>query len=618
MRLSARVACVAALLLAASMARAESLLPPERVPLDSLAAFKPTRGNWVVAGGLAGDPRHDKALAAAPGTGVLVNNPRTGAPNDALVTTWEHGDIDVDLDFLIPPGSNSGVYLQGRYEVQILDSTGVKVPLFSDAGGIYQRWDDSRGPGRSGYEGHAPKANASRAPGLWQHLRIEFRAPRFDASGKKIANARFVKVELNGYLVQEDVEVTGPTRGPFFPEEAATGPLAIQADHGAIALRNLTFKRYGSAAPQLQEARVKYYAGPKLTFSDYAQGAPAREAALEHLADAVQRSDERGVAVVTGRFVAPTAGAYEFGSDVLGSVRVSVDGQTVVTPGFIGQQAGTVVLTAGAHDLKMEYAHTNPWGLRGGGLRLQVEGPGIATQWLLPPKERAPEREISIPIEPEGGRVRMQRTFVPLEKSRRMYATFVGSPVGVHYAYDFEQASIIGVWRGGFFEGRDLWHERAEDQQAHATGPGFWIEGRPLIFQFGDHDKFWPTEPPQPSESRGYRLEADGQPVFRYFFSGITVEDRIAALPDGSGLNRKLVFGGKSYGRDTWALLAEGSAITAQPDGSGYIVGDREYYLDWPKDSPGQPLLRREGDRVQLLLRLPESGTREYTYNLLW
>jgi hypothetical protein len=143
-------------------------------------------------------------------------------------------------------------------------------------------------------------------------------------------------------------------------------------------------------------------------------------------------------------------------------------------------------------------------------------------------------------------------------------------------------------------------------------------EGRPLLVQFGDHDSFWPTQPPQPSESRGYRLEADGQPVFRYAFAGITAEDRIAALPDGSGLNRKLTFGGKSYGRETWALLAESSTITLQPGGGGYIVGDREYYLDWPKDSPGQPLLRREGDRVQLLLRVPESGVRELSYNLVW
>ncbi len=612
-----RVTCLALSLLAAPLALADSLLPAEPVSLETLGAFRPVTNNWKLAGGLGGDLRHSRDSAPLPGTGVVVSNPVEGGKNDQLFTAWEHGDLDLEVDFLLGPQTNSGIYLQGRYEVQLFDSAGVKVTTFADSGGIYQRWDPARGMGREGFDGHAPQANASRAAGLWQHVEIQFRAPRFDAKGVKTANARFVKVVLNGYTVQENVEVTGPTRAAPYTDEKPLGPVMFQSNHGPVALRNLTIKRYAAAVPQLQDARLKYYAGQKIGLDDYAQEKPKREAALEHLADAIQRSDERGVAVVTGRFVAPAAGTYGFGTDILGPVRVSLDGQPVVTPGFAGQQSGTVQLAAGEHDWKMEYLHPNQWSLRGGGLRLRVEGPGIAEQWLLPSKERPPAREISIPIEPEGGRVRLQRTFVALEHSRRMYACFVGSPAGVHYAYDIEQAAIIGVWRGGFFEGRDLWHERAEDQQAHPTGPGFLIEGRPLLFQFGDHDNFWPTQPPQPSESRGYRLEADGQPVFRYSFAGITAEDRIAALADGSGLSRKLVFGGKSYGRETWALLAEGSTITQQP-GGGYIVGDREYYLDWPKDSPGQPVLRHEGNRVQLLVRVPESGVREFSYNLVW
>ena len=617
MRLSSRVACVALLLLAASVGRAESLLPPESVPLDSLAAFRPTRGNWVVAGGLAGDPRRDQVLAAAPGTGVLVNNPRPGAPNDALATTWEHGDIDVDLDFLVPPGANSGVYLQGRYEVQILDSAGVKVPLFSDCGGIYQRWDEARGPGRSGYEGHAPKANASRAPGLWQHLHIEFRAPRFDAHGVKTAHARFVKVELNGYLVQENVEVTGPTRASPFTDEKPTGPLLVQGDHGAIALRHVAVKRYGSAVPEAQDLQLKYYAGAEFDFDNYAPATPTRTGALEHFSDAVTLSDERGVAVVTGTFVAPVAGDYEF-RPVAGPARLFLDGQVAVHPGVSSPQAGVVTLTAGAHPFKLEYRHQGSWAVHAGGLRLWVEGPGIVAQPLRPAaKPAASRRTVTIPVEVKD-RVLLQRTFVALEHSRRMYACIVGSPAGVNYAYDIESAALIGVWKGGFFEGRDLWHERAEDQEAHPTGPGFSIEGRPLLFQFGAHDDFWPVQPPQPSASLGYRLEADGQPVFKYTFSGVVAEDRIAALPDGTGLTRTLTFSGKPRDRDMWALLAEGPAITPQPGGNGYVIGERQYYLDWPKDSPLQPVLRREGDRVQLLVKVPVTGARELTYNLLW
>lgn len=618
MRYLPRAASTLLTLTVASLACAESLLPPEHVSLESLTAFRPVAANWHPAGGLAGDPRLERNLVPAPGTGVLVNDhvPGQPGPQGPLVTAWEHGDLDLELDYLIPPGSNSGVYLQGRYEVQIFDSWGVKVPTSSDNGGIYERWDDARGPGRAGYEGHAPKANASRAPGLWQHLAIEFRAPRFDAKGGKVANARFLKVTLNGFVVQQDVEVTGPTRSALFADEQPAGPLMIQGDHGPIAIRNLAVKRYGAAVPGLPGLHVSYFAGAKVDLDHYADQKVTREATIARLNDAVLKSDDRGVALITGTFTAPTAGDYAFRAQIAGPVRLGVDGREVFGPSPSSPQAGTVSLAAGPHALQLVYQHLGSWALRGGGLKLFVEGPGIAEVPLLPAGPGAAgEKEVSIPVEPTD-RILLQRTFVTLEKSRRVYACVVGSPQGVHYAYDLEQAALIGVWRGGFFEGRDLWVERAEDQEARPTGPGFPIEGRPLLFQFGDHDAHWPAQAPLNSASRGYRLEANGQPVFAYSFSGVNVEDRIAPLADGSGLTRTLRFSGKPREREAWALLAEAGAITAVP--GGYVIGDRAWYLDWPKDSAVHPVLRREGDRVQLLVKVTGFGPGELTYNLVW
>src|SRR5438552_231485 len=102
--------CAALALVASASAFAQSALPPEPVRLDSLAAFKPVTANWKIAGGIGGDPRHEKTLVAVEGTGVIVNNPVEGARGH-LLTAWEHGDLELDLDFLLPPGSNSGVYL---------------------------------------------------------------------------------------------------------------------------------------------------------------------------------------------------------------------------------------------------------------------------------------------------------------------------------------------------------------------------------------------------------------------------------------------------------------------------------------------------------------------------
>jgi hypothetical protein len=72
-------------------------------------------------------------------------------------------------------------------------------------------------------------------------LEVVFRAPRFDQQGSKIGNARFVKVVLNGQIIHEDVEVTGPTRAATFENdpEAKKGPLMLQGDHGPVAYRNI-------------------------------------------------------------------------------------------------------------------------------------------------------------------------------------------------------------------------------------------------------------------------------------------------------------------------------------------------------------------------------------------
>ncbi len=164
--------------------------------------------------------------------GTILNGP-AGRTVD-LVTDRKLGDVELYLEFMVPKGSNSGVYLQGMYEVQVFDSWGVPQPTSSDCGGIYHRWIDNKGVG-----GSAPMVNASRRPGEWQSFQIWFRAPRFDASGKKVENARFIRVLHNGLLVQKEVEVDGPTRAAMEIPEAPLNPLMLQGDHGPVAYRNI-------------------------------------------------------------------------------------------------------------------------------------------------------------------------------------------------------------------------------------------------------------------------------------------------------------------------------------------------------------------------------------------
>jgi hypothetical protein len=176
-------------------------------------------------------------LRGVGGPGATILNGQNGRTVN-LVSDLKFGDIELYLEFLIPKGSNSGIYLHGLYEVQIFDSYGSSEPVkTSDGGAIYHRWIDNQGVG-----GSAPSRNASRRPGEWQSYQIWFRAPRFDSGSRKIENARFVRVLYNGLSVQREVEVDGPTRAAMEIPEAAENPLMIQGDHGPVALRNLYWR----------------------------------------------------------------------------------------------------------------------------------------------------------------------------------------------------------------------------------------------------------------------------------------------------------------------------------------------------------------------------------------
>ncbi len=142
-----------------------------------------------------------------------------------LFTEDKFGDCTLELEFMVPKGSNSGIYLMGVYEVQILDSYGKKKVGPGDLGGLYQT--------------AAPTLNAAKKPGEWQKFVIEFQAPRFK-DGKKIDNAKFVKVTLNDQVIHENIEMKkGPTPGGLSNKESATGPLLFQGDHGPVAFRNI-------------------------------------------------------------------------------------------------------------------------------------------------------------------------------------------------------------------------------------------------------------------------------------------------------------------------------------------------------------------------------------------
>lgn len=134
------------------------------------------------------------------------------------------GDFKLHLEFWLPnlppdvtgqARANSGIYLQDRYELQVLDSFGDTTPANNECGAIYLKL--------------APSVNAATAPQTWQTYEITFRAARFNNSGVKTENAR-VTVMWNGVTIHNNAMIDGPT-GAGAPEGPSAGPIRLQ-DHG--------------------------------------------------------------------------------------------------------------------------------------------------------------------------------------------------------------------------------------------------------------------------------------------------------------------------------------------------------------------------------------------------
>lgn len=198
---------------------------------------------WTVAGDAELDPKNPRKLLPRPGEGVIV--PRDGGRAPNLVSKGRYGDVELEVEFLVPRGSNSGVKLIGHYEIQIFDSYGRKTATATDCGGIYPR-AELQPTYHYLDKGTPPRVNAARPAGEWQTLRIVFQAPRFDAAGKKTANAKFVHVVLNGQTIHENVELECPTGANWrLSKEVPTGPILLQGDHGPVAFRNIRVRPWG-------------------------------------------------------------------------------------------------------------------------------------------------------------------------------------------------------------------------------------------------------------------------------------------------------------------------------------------------------------------------------------
>lgn len=195
------------------------MTPP---PAGAIALFDGTQAsldsNWTY--------RDGKPAGWVVGDGIMTSK------HMDIITREKFGDFTLHVEWNEPQmpaevkgqaRGNSGVYLQGRYEIQVLDSFGVDAKS-DDCGAIYNQ--------------KAPDVNACLPPGQWQSYDITFKAAKFDNAGKKISKA-VVTVIQNGKKIQDNVEIDRTTGGELMKESADPGPIMLQYHHNSVRFRNV-------------------------------------------------------------------------------------------------------------------------------------------------------------------------------------------------------------------------------------------------------------------------------------------------------------------------------------------------------------------------------------------
>ena len=571
-------------------------LQAQTVKLSDLSAFNAPASSWKLAGNVFADLQQNGVLKLSSGTGILVNSPDKKNPGKDLLTLTQHGDADLEFDYLLAKGANSGVYLQGRYEVQLLDSWGVVKTSAADNGGIYERWNEAKPEGQQGFDGHAPRQNVSKAPGLWQHIKISFRAPRFDAGGNKVDNAKILQVELNKIIVQENVELSGPTRGAIGTNEVATGPLRFQGDHGAIAIRNLSVKNYNKALPELENLSYEVYKGIYNTEPDYAKLPPEAKGTSTNLTTNLNNLEGEFALRYKGTLRVKEAGEYTFNMTAPGgngSIKVN---SKVIAPLNAWSVKGASNLPAGDFPIEIYYAKTADWAKPA--LMLTIAGPGIRE--FLISDQNVSSADVVDPILINATDNVVHRAFIDLPGSGRVtHAVSVGSPEQLHYTYDLDNGSVVQLWRGGFLDATPMWHERG-DGSSKATGSVQYL-GKPglAINKLATPQTSWMADTLGSGfKPKGYILDANGRPAFRYMVYGSLVNDASAVMANGEGLHREITVEGNQT--ELFIRIAQAKNIEDLQNGL-YLIDDKSYYirLDDPK---AKPVIRDSNGQKEFLL----------------
>jgi hypothetical protein len=537
----------------------------------TLDSFTNNKGSWTEVGQVWTDLSSKEHKLFSEGEGaVLLNAPAKKKPGADLISSEKFGDVELKLVYMMAEGSNSGLYLQGQYEVQLLDSWLETNPRSGSNGGIYERWDDSKPDGQKGYQGYAPRQNVSKAPGIWQTLEVAFQAPKFSNNGEKIQNAKFRYIRLNGVTIHENVELFGPTRGSLAGGEVSEGPLRIQGDHGSVAIQSLEVKRLDLGAPEIKTIFYSVFPGSFSEFPAKASLKAAKTGSIESFNDFNSGIAGSTLTKFNGVINIKESGNYTFDLDVPRGLGAMVIGNNS-DPVDLKEGRARVEKALETGDVPYEIWVSKPldWTVQGFDLTASADG-------MWPVKLSEPVISFNNSVDPiwvKTEETPVLRSFVELpNRTKISHAVSVSSEYGTHFTYDLETNQLIRVWRGEFLDATPMWHSRGNGVSIPLGAVTELSLDTPLLL----------TNSYQASDiafkTTGYQILGNGDMEFgSKSESGAVLKDHIKLMETGKGIMREIEVSGVSQGHQVKIMPGKNLKKVSK---MLYLVEDTGVYLE--------------------------------------
>jgi len=599
----------------------------QQFDLKDLENFDKPPKSWDIGGGININPLEEGSFKKKNGSGILIGEASKRKKSSNIISKMTHGDISLEFDFLLSHRASAVVWLQGRYGLRLMDNWNSEKQKFSENGALIP-------PPNIGLVSYLSRMDAGRAPGIWQHVKINFDAPRFDDTGNKIRSARIVSVTQNGVVIQENQFLQAPSQGAPFTGEVTEDPLVFEIYEGEIAFRNLHYTKYPEEQEKVELENLTYNLyedlfldeefifwgggeGDSITLPEFESYKVASSGDLEVIHTRMPIGLENQFALVfEGNLRVPKSGDYHFDAVQRGVGAFVVNEEELFRWNSIhgkGKTNSTVFLEKGSHPFTLNYIdYRSPY------TGIFVEGMGVRRQ-PLHLISRTSKQNLSSPIflYPKNEPL-IQRSFIFYEEEKLLRTINVGFPNNINYSLDLSTGSLLRAWKGGFGDVTSMWRGRGENQVLEPLGSviNFTNEQQVLLSKNSNLQSINELKKGN-YKLLGYDLDNNSNPIFKYRVDNIQIVDQIIPSKKGDKLNRILTFRNTNETEQTiWYKIATAPNISSIGNNL-FSISDKMYYVE--VDGGVEPIIIDKGEGQVLLIPVKSDGkTTKLRYTLIW